>query len=82
MRYKRMLMILSLFVAGAAFASDFCEGYKDGYKAGYAQTAGAPPTPMNPVCPARPPRTSEDRRSDYDIGYDRGLKAGIRDGSH
>lgn len=84
MRIKPLLFLLVSLGASAAFAdhNEFCDGYKKGYEDGYTQTRGAPPTPMNPVCPARPPRTQEDRRSDYDIGYDRGLKAGIRDGSH
>ncbi len=84
MRVKPLLLLLVSLASSVAFASksEFCDGYMEGYKAGYAQVTGAPPTPMNPVCPAKPPRTEQDRRSDYDIGYDRGLKAGIRDGSH
>ena len=84
MRVKPVLLLLVASLGGgpAFAANDFCEGYKEGYKSGYAQTAGAPPTPMIQVCPVKPPRKPEDRRSDYDIGYARGEKDGMRDGSH
>jgi len=83
MRYQRTVLVLvSVLLAGAAFANEYCDGYKDGYAAGYSQVTGAPPTPMSPLCPTKKPRSPEEKRSDYQIGYDRGLKDGVRDGSH
>ena len=83
MRNKLLLLLLVSLGTSVAVANEYCDGYKEGYKAGYAQTSGTPPTgPMNPVCPPRKPRAGDDRRSDFDIGYERGEKDGMRDGSH
>ena len=83
MNIKRamLLSLLALSAVAAAASGEYCDGYKEGYRDGYAQVTGAPPTPMSPLCPMKPPRRDGEKRSDHDLGYDRGLKDGIRDGS-
>jgi len=77
-------MIVALAASGMATAEiqgDYCDGYKDGYRQGYAQVAGAGPTPMSPLCPQKPVRPEGEKRSEYDRGFQKGMKDGIRDGS-
>ena len=83
MRLKKSLLLLAALAAtSVAFAADdYCEGYKVGYKEGYAQVAGAEPTPMSPLCPLKPVRPEGEKRSEFDRGYQKGIKDGIRDGS-
>lgn len=84
MRIKRSILLM--FLAGSAIATaasdEYCAGYMDGYREGYYQTAGAPPIPMSPLCPMKPPRAEGDTRSDEKRGYDKGFKDGTRDGSN
>ena len=78
---KSMCLVIALAIAGPAVANEYCDGYKQGYREGYEQTAGAPPTPMSPLCPMKPKGNYDQRKSDYELGYQKGLKDGIRDGS-
>jgi hypothetical protein len=78
---KSIWLLIALTAAAPAIANEYCDGYKQGYKEGYAQTAGAEPTPMSPLCPMKPKGNYDARKSDYELGYQKGLKDGIRDGS-
>jgi len=84
MRLKKSLLVfVALATTGVAFAADdYCEGYKVGYKEGYAQVAGAEPSAMSPLCPLKPVRPASEKRTEFERGYNKGLKDGIRDGSH
>jgi len=93
-RFKKVFLPLILSLAGFAVPvlgnsmdNDFCDGYKAGYQAGYEQTAGQTPTRMSPLCPLKPPDSSNTpdsplkKKADFDRGYDAGFRAGARDGS-
>ncbi|HKU91116.1 MAG TPA: hypothetical protein VJP84_15085 [Steroidobacteraceae bacterium] len=80
---KSLLLFVALAATSVAFAADeYCEGYKVGYREGYAQVTGAEPQTLSPLCPLKRVRADGERRSEYQRGYDKGLKDGIRDGSH
>jgi len=83
MRLKKTLLAMLALAAGAAMSGeiqgDFCDGYKDGYRQGYTQVAGAGPPPLTPLCPGKPEKKDQDNRSEYDRGFQRGLKDGLRD---
>jgi len=36
---------------------------------------------MSPLCPQKPVRPEGEKRSEYDRGFQKGMKDGIRDGS-
>jgi hypothetical protein len=79
---KSWLMLAALAATSMAFAADeYCEGYKVGYKEGYAQVAGAEPSAQSPLCPLKPVRPQSEKRTEFERGYNKGLKDGIRDGS-
>jgi hypothetical protein len=83
MRLKKTLLATLALMAGATVAAgiqgNFCDGYKDGYRQGYTQVAGAGPPPLTPMCPGKIEKKDDDNRSEYDRGFQRGLKDGLRD---
>jgi len=83
MRFRKsLLMFVALAATSVAFAAnDYCEGYRVGYKEGYAQVTGAEPARLSPICPLKPVRPEGEKRSEFERGYDKGLKDGIRDGA-
>jgi len=86
MRLKKTLLAVIALAAGvtlgAEIQGDFCDGYKDGYRQGYTQVAGAGPPPLSPMCPGKPKQNDvNDKRSEYDRGFQRGLKDGLKDGA-
>lgn len=85
MRLKIWLAAIALLaspVIRAEVQGNFCDGYKDGYRQGYTQVAGAGPPPLSPMCPGKPKKNDkDDGRSEYDQGFQRGLKDGLRDAS-
>jgi len=84
MRKQALLAFLALaasMTVSAEVQGDYCDGYKDGYRQGYTQVAGAGPSPVSPVCPGKPMTKDDDKKSEYDRGFQRGLKDGMRDGS-
>lgn len=83
MRSKKTWLATLALVASATMAGeiqgDFCDGYKDGYRQGYTQVAGAGPPPLSPMCPGKMEKKPNDNRSEYDRGFQRGLKDGLHD---
>ena len=74
-------ILLGLSIAGAAFASEFCDGFERGYVTGYKEAKNTPIEPFVPFCPIQPTRGFGDPESDYEHGYVIGYKQGLVAGS-
>ena len=88
MKLKQLILLGVLALSGSAMPvlgtsvdNWYCDGYKAGYTAGFEQTSGQTPTRLSPLCPLKPFDVPEDQKSQFDAGYDRGLRDGIRAGS-
>ena len=72
------IIIFMLLLSSAAFAGDFCNGFKQGYKTGFKQAKGSSMNPMTPMCPMKPMKKMSDPKSDYEFGYTIGYRKGLR----
>lgn len=79
-RTALFVVLLGLSIAGAAYASEFCDGFARGYVVGYKESKRSVIEPFVPFCPIQPVRESGDPESDYQHGYVIGYKHGLADG--